>query len=75
MSSKTDTLFYEQVPEWVKLMTINCTAQPIETHGTLAGISFIVDQATHTLRTTAILFLRDRGEKGLSLDCVFVLPQ
>ena len=24
--------------------------------------SFIVDQATHTLRSAAILFLRDRGE-------------
>ena len=34
--------------------------------------SFILDQATHTLRSAAILFLRDRtGRKGLSLGCVF----
>ena len=25
--------------------------------------SFIVDQAAHTLRSAAILFLRDRGER------------
>ena len=36
----TDTYpdFFEQSSEWVKLMTINSTAQPIETHGKLAGI-------------------------------------
>ena len=30
--------FYEQSSEWAKLMTINSTAQPIETHRKLAGI-------------------------------------
>ena len=58
----------------IPLMTVDSTAQPTETHGKLAGIfplmkSFIVDQATHTLRSAAILFLRDRGEGTQSTLC------
>ena len=37
-SNRYVSRFYEQSSEWVKLMTINSTAQPIETHGKLAGI-------------------------------------
>ena len=67
-SNRYVSRFYEQSSEWPKLMTINSTAQPIETHGKLSGVfpkmkSFILDQATHTLHSAAILFLRDWGER------------
>ena len=56
------SLTYASPPEW------DCPPPGIETHGKLSGVfpymeSFIVDQATHTLRSAAILFLRDRGER------------
>ena len=68
--------FYEQSSEWAKLMTINSTAQPTETHRKLAGIfpymeSFIVDQAAHMLCSAAIFFLRNRGERD-SVTVVFL---
>ena len=37
-SNRYVSRFYEQSSEWAKLITINSTAQPIETHGKLAGI-------------------------------------
>ena len=37
-SNRYVSRFYEQSSEWTKLMKINSTAQPIETHGKLAGI-------------------------------------
>ena len=37
-SNRYISRFYEQSSEWAKLMTINSTAQPIETHRKLAGI-------------------------------------
>ena len=36
--------------------------------------SFFVDQATHTLRSTAILFLRDRGERNSVYAVFFYSP-
>ena len=77
-SNRYISKFYKQSSEWTKLMTINSTAQPTETHGKLAGIfpyveSFIVDQAAHTLRSAAILFLRD-GAKGTQSRLCFCTP-
>ena len=37
-SNRYVSRFYEQSSRWPKLMTINSTAQPIETHGKLAGV-------------------------------------
>ena len=37
-SNRYVSRFYEQSSEWPKFMTINSTAQPIETHGKLAGV-------------------------------------
>ena len=79
-SNRYVSKFYEQSSEWAKLMIIYSTAQPIETHGKLGwGIS--VDGILHCRPSYEHAaqrghFVSERSErKGLSLGCVFVLPQ
>ena len=70
--------FYEQSSEWAKLMTINSTAQPADTHGKFAGIfplmeSLTVDQATHTCAALPFCFLTI-GVKGTQSRLCFCAP-